>query len=83
MLHLTSDNHDCVRVEDEVVGVLVTEPNLRSIENEVFQLQRENKTLRDRIRRLKQDILAYELQTGERQEIDPPGDFGDYPFSEN
>lgn len=50
--------------------------SLRERGEEVASLQQE-------IARLRRTIIGYELQTGLEQDIEPPADYGDYPFSEN
>ena len=66
-----------------VVGVLVSEARLQRMEDEIAQLRMENHNLRDTIHRLQQDLLGFVLEAGSSQDIDSPGDFEDYPFSEN
>jgi hypothetical protein len=82
MFHVTIGNRD-VAVEDDVVGVLVTEAKLHSMEDEILQLRSENKSLLDTVHKLKQTLLGYVLEAENAQNLEPPADFEDYPFSEN
>lgn len=69
--------------EKAFVGVLVNEARLQDLEDENTRLRSENSNLQNMIRRLRQNLLGYILEAGNLQDIEPPGDFEDYPFSEN
>ena len=75
-------NHN-VDIEDDVVGFLVSKTQYQNMESEIVQLRVEKKRLQDKVRQLQRQILGYELEAGLQQDIEPPGDFEDYPFSEN
>jgi len=82
-LHCVKVGNRDVDIEDDVVGILVSKPQLQSMETEIAQLCMENNSLHYTIRKLRQNLLGYVLEAGLVQSIEPPGDIDDYPFSDN